>query len=150
MASTRACAFTLGGHCFAVDVTEAREVVVFDGVTPVPLAPSFVLGLANLRGTVMPVVDLAPLLGLPAREARGQTLGLVLGHGPWTAAAAVDAVLGLEPLQVSEGDGEAAPTRGGGFVAAGTAGADGSITVLDAGAMLTALRGAMGAAGGNH
>jgi purine-binding chemotaxis protein CheW len=150
MASTRACAFTLGGHRFAVDVTEAREVVVFDGVTPLPLAPSFVLGLANLRGTVMPVVDLAPLLGLPAREVKGQTLGLVLGHGPWTAAAAVDAVLGLEPLLAREGDGEAPPAGGGPFAARSAAGEDGSITVLDAGAMLTALRGAMGAAGGNH
>jgi chemotaxis signal transduction protein len=98
----------------------------------------------------MPVVDLAPLLGLPAREVKGQTLGLVLGRGPWTAAAAVDAVLGLEPLLAREGDGEAPPAGGGPFAAGSAAGEDGSITVLDAGAMLTALRGAMGAAGGNH
>src|SRR4029450_2668774 len=135
MASTRACAFTLGGHRFAVDVSEARGVVVFDGGTPLPLAPSFVLGLANLRGTVMPVVDLAPLLGLPPREAKAQTLGLVLGHGAWKAAAVVDTVLGLEPLH--EGDRR-------------VAGADGSIPVLDAGGVLTAPRGAMGAAAGNN
>lgn len=141
MSSTKACAFTLDGRRFAVDVAEAREVVVFEEVTPLPLAPSFVLGLANLRGTVMPVVDLAPLLGLPAREAKGQTLGLVLAHGPWTAAAAVDAVLGLEPLQPREGDGPQGPSG---------AGVDGSIPVLDARAMLTALRDAMSAAGGNH
>jgi purine-binding chemotaxis protein CheW len=141
MASTRACAFTLDGRRFALDVAEAREVVVFDAITPLPLAPSFVLGLANLRGTVMPVVDLAPLLGLPARAAKAQTLGLVLGHGPWTAAVAVDAVLGLEPLQPQDGDGSQR---------ASVAGEDGLIPVLDAGAMLTALRGAMDAAGGNH
>jgi purine-binding chemotaxis protein CheW len=141
MASIRACAFTLGGHRFAVDVADAREVVVFESITPLPLAPSFVLGLANLRGSVMPVVDLGPLLGLPPREARGQTLGLVLGHGAWQAAAAVDTVLGLEPLQ---------PREGGDPSGATVAGADGSIPVLDAGAMLTALRGAMGAAGGNN
>ena len=141
MASIRACAFTLGGHRFAVDVADTREVVVFESITPLPLAPSFVLGLANLRGSVMPVVDLGPLLGLPPREARGQTLGLVLGHGAWQAAAAVDTVLGLEPLQ---------PREGGDPSGATVAGADGSIPVLDAGAMLTALRGAMGAAGGNN
>ena len=141
MASIRACAFTLGGHRFAVDVADAREVMVFESITPLPLAPSFVLGLANLRGSVMPVVDLGPLLGLPPREARGQTLGLVLGHGAWQAAAAVDTVLGLEPLQ---------PREGGDPSGATVAGADGSIPVLDAGAMLTALRGAMGAAGGNN
>lgn len=148
MPSTRACAFTLGGHRFAVDVADAREVVVFDDMTPVPLAPSFVLGLANLRGTVMPVVDLAPLLGLPARQAEGQTLGVVLGHGPWTAAAAVDSVLGLEPLE-TEAE-RPAPGSWAPFTSAGAAGADGSITVLSAGAMLNALRGAMSATGGNN
>lgn len=141
MASTRACAFTLAGHRFAVDVADAREVVVFESITPLPLAPSFVLGLANLRGSVMPVVDLAPLLGLPPREARAQTLGLVLGHGAWQAAAVVDTVLGLEPLQ---------PRDGGDPNGTSVAGDDGSIPVLDAGVMLAALRGAMGAAGGNN
>lgn len=141
MASTRACAFTLDGHRFAVDVAAAREVVVFESITPLPLAPSVVLGLANLRGSVMPVVDLAPLLGLPPREARAQTLGLVLAHGPWKAAAVVDTVLGLEPLQPREGGDPNGPS---------VAGSDGSIPVLDAGVMLTALRGAMGAAGGNN
>ena len=65
----------------------------------------------------------------------------MLGHGAWQAAAAVDTVLGLEPLQ---------PREGGAPSGATVAGADGSIPVLDAGAMLTALRGAMGAAGGNN
>jgi chemotaxis signal transduction protein len=141
MASSRACAFTLAGHRVAVDVADAREVVVFESITPLPLAPPFVLGLANLRGSVMPVVDLAPLLGLPPREARAQTLGLVLAHGEWKAAAVVDTVLGLEPLQARDG-GDPNGTN--------VAGADGSIPVLDAGAMLTALRSAMGAAGGNN
>ncbi len=146
MASTRACAFTLGGHRFAVDVAEAREMVMFDAITPLPLAPALVLGLANLRGTVMPVVDLAPLLGLPAREAKGQTLGLVLGHGPWTAAAVVDAVLGLEPLVSRDGDTAPPAGPGGRFVGASAAGDDGSIAVLDAGAMLSALPGVMSGA----
>ena len=141
MASARACAFTLAGHRFAVDVADAREVVVFESITPLPLAPPFVLGLANLRGSVMPVVDLAPLLGLPPREARAQTLGLVLGHGAWKAAAVVDTVLGLEPVQSRDGG---VPNG------MSVAGEDGSIPVLDAGVMLTALRGAMGAAGGNN
>jgi chemotaxis signal transduction protein len=87
----------------------------------------------------MPVVDLAPLLGLSPRGGTTHALGLVLGHGAWTAAAAVDSVLGLEPLQAAEG---AARRR---FAAESAAGVDGSIPVLDAGAMLSALRGAMGA-----
>ncbi len=62
----------------------------------------------------------------------------------------MDAVLGLEPLLPREGD--AAPPAGAGsaFLAASMAGEDGSIAVLDAGAMLDALRGVMSGAGVNH
>jgi chemotaxis signal transduction protein len=142
-AGARACVFTLAGSRFAVEVGQTREVVVFDGLTPVPLAPRFLMGLANLRGAVMPIVDLGPLLGLPAREPARQTLGLVLAHGPWVAAAAIDAVLGLEPLAATSPLGGAPRRRWGRLAAGVAAGAAGEVTVLDAGAVLDTLRAAL-------
>ena len=50
----RACLVKLAGSRFAVEVRYAREVVVFDGLTVVPLAPPHLLGVVNLRGSVMP------------------------------------------------------------------------------------------------
>jgi purine-binding chemotaxis protein CheW len=147
-AGARACVFTLAGSRFAVEVSRAQEVVVFGGLTPVPLAPPFLMGLANLRGTVMPIVDLGPLLGLPARAPAPQILGIVLAHGPWVAAAAIDAVLGLEPLGAPSPLGEAARRRWGRLAAGVAAGAAGEVTVLDAGAVLDALRGAFTGASG--
>ena len=47
----------LGGETFAIDVRQAREVVGFEDATPVPLAPPHVLGVANLRGEVVTIVD---------------------------------------------------------------------------------------------
>ena len=152
-AGARACVFMLAGSRFAVEVGQAREVVVFDGLTPVPLAPPFLMGLANLRGAVMPIVDLGPLLGLPAREPARQTLGIVLAHGPWAAAAAIDAVLGLEPLGTPSPLGEPAGRRWGRLAAGVAAGTAGEVTVLDAGAVLEALRAALTGAprtAGNH
>ena len=144
----RACVFTLAGQRFAVEVGQAREVVVFDGLTPVPLAPPFLMGLANLRGAVMPIVDLGPLLGLPAREPARQTLGIVLTHGPWAAAAAIDAVLGLEPLGTRSPLGDADQRRWGRLAAGVAAATAGEVTVLDAGAVLDALRAALTGATG--
>lgn len=153
LTGARLCVFKLAGSRFAVEVGQAREVVVFDGLTPVPLAPPFLMGLANLRGAVMPIVDLGPLLGLPAREPARQTLGIVLAHGPWAAAAAIDAVLGLESLGMPSPPGEAARRQWGQLVTGVAAGSAGEVTVLDAGAVLDALRAALTGAirtDGNH
>ncbi len=64
----RACLVMLGGRPFAVDVADAREVVVLDTTTAVPGAPPAVLGVMNLRGHVLPVVEARPLLGLPVHS----------------------------------------------------------------------------------
>ncbi len=106
----RACLFALSGARFGVDVRSAREVAVFDDLTAVPRAPRLLLGVANLRGTVVPIVDVAPLLGfpelLPARSVRT----LVLRDGPLLAAVAVETVLGLEPFdEVLSPDAPTAP-----------------------------------------
>jgi purine-binding chemotaxis protein CheW len=95
----RACLVALGGGRFAIDVHSAREVVLFDEITVVPRAPRHLVGVSNLRGTVMPIVDVRGLLGLeevgPVRSART----LVVRDGALQAAVVVDSVLGLEPLE---------------------------------------------------
>ena len=95
----RACVAALAGCRFAVEVRYAREVVELEEYTIVPLAPSHLLGVANLRGAIVPVVDVRPLLGLapgePGREIRAllaETDGLQLGF-------LIDEVLGLVPFE---------------------------------------------------
>lgn len=64
--------FHLAGTELALPVTALQEVVNHPGtLTPVPLAPPYLLGLFNLRGTLIPVVDLRQLLNLPAEGATG-------------------------------------------------------------------------------
>lgn len=94
----RACLFALGGSRFAVDVRSAREVVLFDDITAVPRGPRHLVGVANLRGTVMPIVDIRALLGLPESRPPRSVRTLVVRNGAAQAAVVVDAVLGLEPF----------------------------------------------------
>jgi purine-binding chemotaxis protein CheW len=57
------CTFRVGDACFAVDSAMVIEVLRDRGLTPVPLAAPGVLGLAHLRGRIVPVVDPAERLG---------------------------------------------------------------------------------------
>jgi chemotaxis signal transduction protein len=92
----RACVVLLGGVPFAVDVRGAREVVIVEGFTRVPGAPSALVGVANLRGSVLPIVEARPLLGLPEEVVGDGTPAVVLSDGALTAAVAIEQVIGLD------------------------------------------------------
>src|SRR5215468_4348765 len=93
---TRACVATLAGYRFAIEVRYAREVVVLDEYTIVPLAPSHLVGVANLRGAIVPVVDVGPLLGSTPAPAGREIRALLAEADGFQIALLIDAVLGLE------------------------------------------------------
>ena len=130
----RACLFVLGGSLFAVNVTSAREVAVFDGFTRVPRAPAWLLGVANLRGAVMPIVDIRPLLHLPAHRAGAIIKGLVIEDASIRAAVAIEAALGLESF-----DRVVSPATWSPFSLGSLPRGDEAATLLDAPAVLEAL-----------
>jgi purine-binding chemotaxis protein CheW len=70
--------FRLGEEVFAVDVAKAREVLDFAAPTRVPQTPRFMLGVINLRGSVVPVVDLRLKFGLPEADRTRDTCIVVL------------------------------------------------------------------------
>ena len=55
--------FAVGDEEFGVGVLQAKEIIEYDTVTTVPNAPAFIRGVINLRGSVVPVVDLAVKFG---------------------------------------------------------------------------------------
>jgi purine-binding chemotaxis protein CheW len=69
--------FTLGGDEYAVEIQKVREVINFRELTPLPKAPSFVKGIINLRGEVIPVIDLREKLGL-AHEAYSALTNVII------------------------------------------------------------------------
>jgi len=60
--------FTLAEEVFALDVSKVREILEYSTVTRVPQTPDFMRGVINLRGSVVPVVDLRLKFGLTASE----------------------------------------------------------------------------------
>jgi chemotaxis signal transduction protein len=143
----RACLFALSGSRFAVDVRGAREVAVFDELTVVPRAPRQLLGVANLRGTVIPIADVGPLLGLPELRPGRSVRTLVLRDGALLAAVAVDDVLGLEPFDdVLPAAAPAAPRDRGPhrLVAGWLTWAGEALPLLDVPRILTVLRATLG------
>jgi purine-binding chemotaxis protein CheW len=65
--ATQYCTFQVGGHVFGIDVTRVQEVVRFQPLTRVPLAPREVSGLINLRGQIITTIDLRRRLRLADR-----------------------------------------------------------------------------------
>ena len=60
--------FKLDGESFATEISKVREVLEYTQVTPVPRSPEFMQGVINLRGSVVPVVDLRLQFGMAAVE----------------------------------------------------------------------------------
>ncbi len=90
--------FEVGGQVYALDVSLLREVVRWQPVTPLPDGPTLIEGVIDLRGDVVPVVDLGRALGgspvepaLRARIAIAEVDGLVVGL-------AVDAAIEVFPV----------------------------------------------------
>jgi len=70
--------FMLGEELFGVDVARAREILGYVPVTKVPQTPPFMLGVINLRGSVVPVIDLRRKFGMPAAERTVDTCIIVI------------------------------------------------------------------------
>jgi purine-binding chemotaxis protein CheW len=136
----RACLFLLGGERFAVEVELARGVVVLEDVTAVPGAPAHVLGLSNLRGALIPVLDLRAPLQLAAPWREGPVKALVAEHASMQVAIALDSVVGLEAFDDALPLGPLERTRFGDFAVARLPGPGGAFTLLDVARIIEALR----------
>ena len=65
--------FTLGEEVFAMDIRTVREIIQYGPMTTVPLMPAFVRGVINLRGAVVPVIDLQARFGRAAAHVGKKT-----------------------------------------------------------------------------
>jgi purine-binding chemotaxis protein CheW len=70
--------FKLEDEVFALDIRKVREVLDFTAITKVPQTPDFMLGVINLRGTVVPVVDMRLKFGMTRTETTVNTCIIIV------------------------------------------------------------------------
>lgn len=73
--------FMLGGEFYAVGILAVKEIIEYGGLTEVPLMPDSVRGVINLRGAVVPVLDLAARFGRPPAAATRRTCIVIVEIG---------------------------------------------------------------------
>jgi len=112
--------FTLGGELYALGILSSKEIIDYGNLTEVPMMPAFVRGVINLRGSVVPVVDLQARFGKGATPVVKRT-GIVIVEAasnadedsPQDLGIIVDAV--NEVVEISQEDIEPAPSFGTGI-----------------------------------
>ncbi|RZO67909.1 MAG: chemotaxis protein CheW [Parvularculaceae bacterium] len=85
-------AFRVGDQEYCVDIMSVREIRGWTPATPLPHSPEFVRGVINLRGSVLPIVDLAGRLGLPSPEPSARHVIIVAQVNDQQVGLLVDAV----------------------------------------------------------
>jgi purine-binding chemotaxis protein CheW len=70
--------FSLGGEVYGVDILRVKEIRGWSPVTRIPQSPDSLLGVLNLRGVIVPIVDLRVRFGLPAAEFNALTVTIVM------------------------------------------------------------------------
>ena len=84
--------FRIGEEEFGVDILAVQEIIRTMAITKVPKAPAFVEGVINLRGKVIPIVDLRKRFGLPSRPHDKHTRMIVIQLGTMVVGFMVDSV----------------------------------------------------------
>lgn len=107
--------FTLGPEPYAVEVASVREIIEYEGATEVPLMPAHLKGVINLRGRVVPVVDLSSRFGRAPTEVTRRTGVVILERqhatlGPQDVGVLVSAV--TEVIDLNSDQIEPAPAFG--------------------------------------
>ncbi|QEL13779.1 chemotaxis protein CheW [Limnoglobus roseus] len=107
MTADQFCTFTLAGQHFGIIVDDVQEVIRHRPGSRVPLAPAAVVGLMNLRGRIVPVIDLRTRLALPPQPAGAEPFNVVVRTKDGPKALVVDDI--GDVLTLDEGTFEPTP-----------------------------------------
>ncbi len=102
----RVCLFSMGEDLYAIPVELLTEIIISQKIFPVPTTPLHVLGVINLRGNIVPIVDIRAALSLPRQSTPGQIaiirygavmLGIVVDNVSEVVSVPVSSVLDIPP-----------------------------------------------------
>jgi purine-binding chemotaxis protein CheW len=102
--------FVLGGEEYAVDILKVQEIRGYEKVTPIPSAPAFLKGVVNLRGIIVPVIDMRIKFGLAEPRYDSFTVVIILRVAGRVIGIVVDGV--SDVVRLAPGEVKAAPALG--------------------------------------
>ena len=102
--------FALGGEEYGVEILKVQEIRGYTSITPIPNTPPHIKGVMNLRGAIVPVVDLRSTLAMPATEYSPFSVIIVVTVGTRVMGLIVDAV--SDVLDVARTDIHSTPDFG--------------------------------------
>ncbi|MCP3903180.1 MAG: chemotaxis protein CheW [Planctomycetes bacterium] len=123
--------FQLDEQAYAFRIEQIREIVILDKVTRTPQVPDYCEGVSNLRGSIMPIINLRRLFGLEAKPVDADTRTIVVNVGERTMGCTVDLV--SQVVRIPEQDIQPAPetiTADGAHYIAGFARLDGDLVII--------------------
>jgi purine-binding chemotaxis protein CheW len=94
--------FTLGAEEYGVDILKVQEIRGYDTVTRIPEAPDFIKGVINLRGTIVPVIDMRLKFKLGKAEYNGFTVMIILNIARRVVGMVVDGVSDVMQLTAEQ------------------------------------------------
>jgi len=123
--------FQIADQEYAFRIEQIQEIVILDKVTKTPQVPAYVEGVSNLRGSIIPIINLRKLFGLAPKPADSETRTIVVNVGDRTMGCTVDTV--SQVMRIPEEDIQPAPdtiTANGAHYVAGFARQNGRLTIL--------------------
>lgn len=94
--------FVLASETYAVESRYVREIFPMYDITPVPCTPSFVLGIINVRGQILSVIDIKKFFDLPERGITDLNKVIILKHGDMEFGILADSISGVAEIRKSE------------------------------------------------
>jgi purine-binding chemotaxis protein CheW len=123
--------FEVAGQEYAFRIEQIQEIVILERVTRTPQVPNYVEGVSNLRGSIIPIINLRLLFGLEPKPVDGETRTIVVNVGTRTMGCTVDTV--SQVMRIPDEDIQPAPetvTSGGAHYIAGFARHNGRLMIL--------------------
>ena len=123
--------FELAGQHYAFRIEQIQEIVILDQITPTPNVADCVEGVSNLRGSIIPVINLRTLMGMEARPKDSDTRTIVVNIGQRTMGCTVDLV--TQVMRIAAEDVQPPPetvTAGGAHYISSFAKVAGALVVL--------------------
>src|SRR5512141_1197529 len=93
--------FELASEFYGIDIAVVESIIKMQAITQLPQTPAYVKGVTNLRGSVLPVIDLRTRFALETKEDTRQTRIIIVTMGDIKVGVVVDGV--SEVLRVSDG-----------------------------------------------